>query len=78
MYFRNILVIGKIGSNLKILNEIALNLCQKLQIHHVDSSQNHLFIESLKVALKKSGIENRKIAIILGTRYVFSTKIFFC
>lgn len=58
------------GSNLKVLNEIALNLCQKIQIHQIDSSQNHLFIESLKVALKKSGIENKKIAIMLGARCV--------
>ena len=58
------------GSNLKVLNEIALNLCQQIQIHQIDSSQNHLFIESLKVALKKSGIENKKIAIMLGARCV--------
>ena len=68
---------GQIGSHLKKLNCIALHLCQNIQTHHIDSSQNHLFIESLKVALKKTGVENKKTVILLDARYAYSIKYIF-
>ena len=71
----NILMIGQIGNHLSQLVRLTLHL-SGIQLLHVDTTSLATFLNSLRTAVRLTGIEGGQAAILLTGRNLKSEKVF--
>lgn len=61
------LLIGPVGSHLTTLCKLALHVAD-IPSHTIDTSRHTLFLDSLRAALRMTGAEGKKLALVFNVR----------